>query len=52
MFGLAVFRNALPAKALVLHTHFWLPDLGDEQTIDCAACGWTVTLAVGTPTDT
>jgi hypothetical protein len=29
-----------------------LPDLGDEQTINCASCGWTVTLKVGTPPST
>ena len=30
----------------------WLPDLGDEQTISCAACGWTVTLIAGAPPET
>ncbi len=30
----------------------WLPDSDEEQTIDCAACGWTVTLTVGAPPST
>jgi hypothetical protein len=29
----------------------WLPDLGNEQTIECAACGWAGTLTVGEPPD-
>jgi hypothetical protein len=30
----------------------WLPDLGNEQTVDCAACGWTVRLTAGASPDT
>lgn len=30
----------------------WLPDPGDEQRINCAACGWTATLTAGVPPGT